>query len=144
MKKELLEYGSHTDAELLKFWEEFSLCPIDADDTLDQAFYFFPKGTEKTYVWHWFDNRYSKGIYVLIYGEEAYSHLNACEPLIDKVLNVDLPKHIPKLEKCLENPIFKKWFEDKFCKWTQKIDHPDMVFLWENIDTFLENQKDFE
>lgn len=51
-------------------------------------------------------------------------------------LNVNLPEHIPELIRCCENQKFSEWFNNKFCKWTQAVDHSDLNNLFENIEKF--------
>jgi hypothetical protein len=37
-------------------WEQFGNIPINDDDTIDQAFLHFEKGTDRFEVWHWFED----------------------------------------------------------------------------------------
>lgn len=51
------------DSFLEVLWSEFSNIPVNEDDdTIDEDFYFWSKGTDKMEIWHWFDDRYSKGL----------------------------------------------------------------------------------
>lgn len=56
---------------------------------------------------------------------------------VGNILNVDLPKHIPELQSCMATPDFKKWFDEKFCKYTQKIENSDLPVLVESINDCL-------
>ena len=60
---------SERDRELEELWGEFADVPVDPDtERIEDDFICFPHGTPKEDVWHWFDERYSKGVYHLIYG----------------------------------------------------------------------------
>lgn len=41
--------------KLREMWEEFGDIPIDSSKCIDQDFYFWPKGTDRYEIWHWFD-----------------------------------------------------------------------------------------
>ncbi len=57
------------DAELEKLWDEFSDVPMNPDtEKMEDAFLHFPAGTPREDIWHWFDERYTKGISALLYG----------------------------------------------------------------------------
>ena len=58
------------DAELRELWGFFGDVPMDPDtETIEEGFLGFPPGTNREDIWHWFDERYSKGVYSLLYGE---------------------------------------------------------------------------
>ena len=50
-------------------------------EELEAAFLHFPAGTNRLEVWHWFDDRYSKGVSFLLYGIQADSR--RCEIVWD-------------------------------------------------------------
>lgn len=55
------------DAELEKLWDEFTDVPMNPDtEKMEDAFLHFPAGTPREDIWHWFDERYSKGIAALL------------------------------------------------------------------------------
>lgn len=57
------------DTELEKLWDEFADVPMNPDtEKMEDAFLHFPAGTPREDIWHWFDERYSKGIAALLYG----------------------------------------------------------------------------
>lgn len=57
------------DTELEKLWDEFADVPMNPDtEKMEGAFLHFPAGTPREDIWHWFDERYSKGIAALLYG----------------------------------------------------------------------------
>lgn len=52
-------------------WELFADVPMNPEtECIEQEFLGFPAGTHREDIWHWFDERYSKGVYALLYGEE--------------------------------------------------------------------------
>ena len=59
------------DIKLEKIWDELEDVLFDEDDDgeliLADDWYLFAKGTTRTDIWHWFDDRHSKGIAWLLY-----------------------------------------------------------------------------
>ncbi len=59
------------DAKLEKIWDELEDVLFDEDDNgelvLADNWYLFSKGTSREDIWHWFDERHSKGVAWLIY-----------------------------------------------------------------------------
>lgn len=86
--------GRYTDEELEKMWGEFANVAVveDADALaessfeglpieeggvllneqpyIDEDFYWWPRGTARDVIWHWFDDNHSEGLYALMYMEE--------------------------------------------------------------------------
>lgn len=57
------------DRELEQLWAEFEDVPMDPDtERIEDDFLCFPHGTHREDIWKWFDERYSKGVYHLLYG----------------------------------------------------------------------------
>lgn len=64
------------DATLERRWKELADVPFDdhgpeSDMKLAEDWWCFEKGTEREDIWHWFDERHSKGVAFLMYGEET-------------------------------------------------------------------------
>ena len=58
------------DNDLKELWEMFGDIPMNPEtECMEEAFLGFPAGTHREEIWHWFDERYSKGVAVLLYGE---------------------------------------------------------------------------
>ncbi len=56
------------DALLEKLWHEFGDVPMDPEtECIEEPFLCFPVGTFREDIWHWFDERYSKGVAHLMY-----------------------------------------------------------------------------
>ena len=59
------------DLELETKWQELTDVPFDEDTSgeliLTEDWYLFTKGTSREDIWHWFDERHSKGVVWLLY-----------------------------------------------------------------------------
>lgn len=59
----------NSDRKLEKFWEQFEDVPMDpVTECMEAPFLDFPAGTHREEIWHWFDERHSKGVAYLLYG----------------------------------------------------------------------------
>lgn len=57
------------DAELELLWKQFEDVPINPDtEKIEEEFIGFPAGTDREDIWHWFDERHSRGVIYLILG----------------------------------------------------------------------------
>lgn len=57
------------DAELELLWKKFADVPINPDtERIEEEFIGFPAGTDREDIWHWFDERHSRGVIYLILG----------------------------------------------------------------------------
>ena len=65
---ELDSDSSFTDPDLEQFWDAFGDTAINDLDEIEDPFLDFPALTYRFDIWHWFDERYSKGVYFLAYG----------------------------------------------------------------------------
>ena len=58
------------DAQLEELWSQFEDVPMDPEtERIEEDFYCFPHGTPREEIWHWFDERYSGGVYSLLYND---------------------------------------------------------------------------
>lgn len=58
----------HLSDELLaKMWDTLTDIPVDENTCLEIPWFVFEKGTYNEDIWHWFDDRHSKGVWYLIY-----------------------------------------------------------------------------
>lgn len=56
------------DKELENLWDYFSDIPMNPEtECIEEAFIDFPVGTHREEIWHWFDERHSKGVFYLLY-----------------------------------------------------------------------------
>ena len=66
----LREYGAVPEA-METFWDELGNVPVDDDGILQESFLWWPKGTDREDIWHWFDDKYPGGVKKLMKLEEA-------------------------------------------------------------------------
>lgn len=60
------------DAELEELWREFGGIPMNPEtECIEERFMGWNVGTHREEIWHWFDERHSKGVVYLLYGESA-------------------------------------------------------------------------
>ena len=64
--KEYRDYNSLLE----DLWRTFTDVNIDEDEYIEQNWFIFEKGTHREYIWHWFDERHSKGVAWLMYDLE--------------------------------------------------------------------------
>ena len=56
------------DYALKQLWAELTDIPMNPEtERMEAPFLHFPAGTEREDIWHWFDERYSKGVASLLY-----------------------------------------------------------------------------
>lgn len=62
------------DKAMEELWEQFGDVSMNPEtECIEEEFRGFPVGTNREEIWHWFDERYSKGIAYLMYdGGEDY------------------------------------------------------------------------
>ena len=55
------------DDQLEELWAVFEDIPMDPEtEKIEDDFLNFPVGTHREEIWHWFDERYSKGVHTLM------------------------------------------------------------------------------
>lgn len=58
------------DWELENLWNKFADIPMDPDtECMEEPFLSFKAGTPREEIWRWFDERHSKGVAYLLYGD---------------------------------------------------------------------------
>lgn len=80
------------DNDMKELWEMFGDVPMNPEtECMEEAFLGFPAGTHREEIWHWFDERYSKGVYALMYGGNGalYERLKAAEEVIGSAYGAD-------------------------------------------------------
>ncbi len=56
------------DKELEALWDKFGDVPMNPDtEKMKEPFIHFPAGTDREDIWHWFDERHSKGVAYLLH-----------------------------------------------------------------------------
>lgn len=80
------------------FWNELGDIPVDDDGIIQETFLWWPEGTDREDIWHWFDEKYP-GRVVKLMGLETQS-------VIDKLCEIGHPGFIltrKELEQLLED-----------------------------------------
>lgn len=66
----LMDTIKDRDAQLEELWDAFGDIPMNPEtEKIEEDFLVFPAGTDREDIWHWFDERYSKGVAYLLYGD---------------------------------------------------------------------------
>lgn len=47
---------------LSEMWKEFGDVPINDDETIDEGFFWWAKGTDRFAIWDWFDRQHPHGV----------------------------------------------------------------------------------
>ncbi len=68
----MLKYASTMcnipDPEIEELWRQFEDVPMNPiTEEIEEGFLFFPIGTSREEIWHWFDEQHSMGINYLLY-----------------------------------------------------------------------------
>lgn len=65
---------NNQDELIEAMWNTLEDVNTDEDDCIEQNWFVFDKETHREYIWHWFDERYNKGVGWLIneYEPEEY------------------------------------------------------------------------
>lgn len=76
------------DKELENLWAQLEDVPMDPEtERIDEPYLHFPSETHREEIWKWFDERYSRGISGLLYGDgvdrtpdisKLYHHKRLC------------------------------------------------------------------
>lgn len=77
---------SDRDRELEELWAELEDVAFDEDEdhrlVLVDPWLHFPRGTWNEDIWRWFDERYTKGVYHLIYGFDGVDRTDEIARLV--------------------------------------------------------------
>lgn len=77
------------DAALESLWHEFEDIPMNPEtECMDAPFLDFSAGTHREDIWHWFDERHSKGVAYLMYRTENTPR--RCYTVIDTSYDVGI------------------------------------------------------
>lgn len=77
------------DAELERLWAEFGDVPMNPEtECMDEPFLGFPAGTHREDIWHWFDERHSRGVAYLLHGPQKQPR--KCYAVIDSSYDVGM------------------------------------------------------
>lgn len=89
---EYFESLKERDQALENMWNEFADVPMNPDtECMEEPFLDFPAGTRREDIWHWFDERHSKGVAYLLYGLYGQEKEPAkCYTVVDSSYDVGL------------------------------------------------------
>lgn len=73
------------DKKLEYLWEKFGDVLVDDDECILDDFLGFECGTHREEVWHWFDERYSGGVYGLMFGCAGEEEVELGEKHIERI-----------------------------------------------------------
>lgn len=60
-----------SDKRLEELWDQLTDIPMNPEtECIEADFIHFPARTHREEIWHWFDEKYSKGVYALLYQTE--------------------------------------------------------------------------
>lgn len=123
------------DIELEKLWKQFEDLPMDPDtEKIEEPFLIFPAGTDREDIWHWFDERHSKGVVYLLYGRPFYEkdpdEVYPLREFVKQEVPFRLSEifHIPDSE--LAPHIVDACIEDLY-------DNSDVMFDYDSIDAHI-------
>ena len=88
------------DRVLEMMWSDLEDVPMNPEtECIEEDYYCFPAGTNREEIWHWFDERHTKGVAALLYG--------TCQkqpPKITQLLQKDEMCEECMSETCAFNP----------------------------------------
>ena len=92
------------DEELEALWDKFGDVPMNPDtEKIEEPFIHFPAGTDREDIWHWFDERHSKGVaYLLCCGNAERRELT----------DIELLKLYDEYQKRCDETDIREWFEN--------------------------------
>ena len=57
----------YTPAQLREMWSQFADIPLNDYQQTEVPFLHFPKGTDRMYIFRWFDEQYPEGVIGLMF-----------------------------------------------------------------------------
>lgn len=130
------------DAELDELWKQLEDLPMDPDtEKTEEPFLSFPAGTDREEIWHWFDERHSKGISYLLYGtpfyekndDGAHSLLEVVYPLLGLVKQ-EVPFRLKEIFHIPDDLLTPSVIDD--IVWSLYYDS-DVMFDYDSMDEFI-------
>ncbi len=125
-----IETLASRDSRLEEWWHDFSDVPMNPETKqMEVEFLHFPAGTDREEIWKWFDERHSKGIYYLLYGEQNTDSplLSFIKQEVDYRLKDIIRVDAENITEELKNACVRKLYDDS-----------DLMFDYDSIDNALE------
>ena len=123
------------DSELEKLWNQFGDIPMNPDtERIEEPFLGFPAGTDREDIWHWFDERHSKGVSFLLYGVPFYEkEQEDHSPLLD-FIKQEVPFRLKEIF-CIPDDLLTPSVVDDIV-WSL-YDDSDVMFDYDSMDEFI-------
>lgn len=85
------------DEWLKSLWNEFGKVPMDPEtECIEEDWRGWKAGTFREDIWHWFDERHSKGVVYLMYGEGRGKKIcKRCGTEVQKEKDAELAEEYP-------------------------------------------------
>lgn len=145
------------DIELEELWERFADIPMNPEtECIEEPFMGWGVGIHREEIWHWFDERHSKGVAYLLYGEAANGeskrekcfivmHRNYAEGTDACAYRTeeDARKAVEEEAEAVAESLFQEGREpkvsrDAFQCTTIYVGGSDIYYEWEIIETYIE------
>ena len=130
-----METLSERDAVLESLWRQLADIPMNPEtEKMEEPFMDFPVGTDREDIWHWFDERHSKGVVYLLYGRPFYEKNPDDVYPLKEFIKQEVPFrlseifHIPDSE--LAPHIIDACIEDLY-------DNSDVMFDYDSMDAHI-------
>lgn len=123
------------DIELEKLWKQFEDLPMDPDtQKIEEPFLSFPAGTDREDIWHWFDERHSKGISYLLYGTPFYEKSGEDSYPLLGFIKQEVPFRLKEIF-CIPEDLLTPSVVDDIV-WSL-YDDSDVMFDYDSMDEFI-------
>lgn len=123
------------DIELEKLWKQFEDLPMDPDtEKIEEPFLSFPAGTDREDIWHWFDERHSKGISYLLYGTPFYEKSGEDSYPLLGFIKQEVPFRLENIFNIPSEKITPNIVD--VCVWSL-YDNSDVMFDYDSMDDHL-------
>lgn len=146
----MMETLRERDTQLEKLWKQFSDVPMNPDtEKMEEPFMDFPAGTDREEIWHWFDERHSKGAVYLLYGRPFYEKDSEATSALLEYIKQEVPLRLSEVfnipDDKLTPGIVDACIEGLY-------DNSDEIFNYDSIDARIRatlvqagiNPSDFE
>lgn len=126
------------DVVLESLWKQFEDVPMNPDtEKMEEAFMDFPAGTDREDIWHWFDERHSKGVSYLLYGVPFHEKIdNETYPLLD-FIKQEVPLRLRNIFNIPDEKLGKSVIDS--CIWSL-YDNSDVMFDYDSMDEHLRQE----
>lgn len=94
----MMETLRERDTQLEKLWKQFGDIPMNPDtEKMEESLMDFPAGTDREEIWHWFDERHSKGVVYLLYGRPFYEKDSEATSALLEYIKQEVPFQLSEI-----------------------------------------------